>query len=75
MTELRQYAQSYKKGKTGCLTTVDEICALINEEMILMLPVTNLIFAGEAPDVLKLGDIVAERSQTGSASDLFRRPI
>ena len=58
VTELRQFANTCKKGKTGRLTTVDEICALGDEELIPMLAITELIFAGEAPDILKMGDIV-----------------
>ena len=34
VTELRHSAQTCKKGKTGRLTTVDEICALGGEELL-----------------------------------------
>jgi len=58
VTELRQYPQTCKKGTTRLLTTVDEICALVDAELLPMLAVIELIFASEAPDILKLGDIV-----------------
>jgi len=58
VTDLRQYQQTCKKGTTGLLATVDEICTLVDAELLPMLAVTELIFASEAPDVLKLEDIV-----------------
>jgi hypothetical protein len=58
VTELRHHANACKKGKTGRLTTVDEIYEMSDEQLIPILAITNLIFAGEAPEIIKLGDIV-----------------
>ena len=61
LTELRHHANACKKGKTGRLTTVDEICEMSDEQLIPILAITNLIFAGEVPEIIKLGDIVPLR--------------
>jgi len=58
VTELRHHANACKKGITGRLTTVDEIYEMSDEQLIPILAITNLIFAGEAPEIIKLGDIV-----------------
>jgi hypothetical protein len=40
------------------LTTVHEICAITDTQLLPILAITNLIFAGEAPEIIKLGTIV-----------------
>ena len=55
--ELREELKSAKKGKTGRLTTIDELILLPDAQMEILRIIANLILAGEAPTLLKLGDV------------------
>jgi hypothetical protein len=56
--ELRAAIDRAPKGRTGRLTTIDELAALSDEQLELLLPLCELLFAGEAPPAMKLGDVV-----------------
>ena len=56
--ELRAAIGMAQKGKTGRLTTVDELGALTDAQLEPFVLLAALIFAGEAPPTLKLGDVV-----------------
>jgi len=55
--ELREELKSAKKGKTGRLTTIDELILLPDAQMEILRIIAVLILAGEAPTLLKLGDV------------------
>ena len=44
-------------GKTGRLTTVDELAAMTDQQLEPFRHVANLIFTGDAPSLLKTGDV------------------
>ena len=56
--DLRAAIGRASKGKTGRLTTIDELAALTDEQLTPVLVVCNLGLAGELPPCLKLGDVV-----------------
>jgi hypothetical protein len=56
--ELRAAIGRASKGKTGRLTTIDDLASLTDEHLAPVLLVCNLGFAGELPPCLKLGDVV-----------------
>ena len=70
--ELRDELALHKKGKTGRLTTIDELDALEDDWFEPVVLLLNLILAGETPAALKLGDV----APNPNAKDLQRaRPI
>ena len=56
--DLRAAIGRASKGKTGRLTTIDELAALTDKQLTPVLVVCNLGLAGELPPCLKLGDVV-----------------
>ena len=58
VAELRREIERHSLGKTGRLMTMDELAALSDSQLEPFLHMTHLIFAGETPSVLKLGDVV-----------------
>ena len=57
VAELRREIERHSLGKTGRLMTMDELAALSDSQLEPFLHMTHLIFAGETPSVLKLGDV------------------
>ena len=56
--ELREELSRVKKGKTGWLTTVEELQDMTDKQLEPVLVICNLLLAGEGPTILKIGDIV-----------------
>ena len=56
--ELRSEINQAAKGKTGRLTTMDELSAMSDDQLTGLLKLTNLILAGECPCILKIGDVL-----------------
>ena len=56
--ELRGELSRLKKGKTGRLTTVEELQDMTDEQLEPVFVICNLLLAGEGPTILKLGDII-----------------
>jgi len=56
--ELRQELGCLKKGKTGRLTTVEELQDMTDKQLKPVLVICNLLLAGEGPTILKICDII-----------------
>jgi len=56
--ELRQELGRAKKGKTGRLTTVEELQDMTDEQFVPVLIICNLLLAGESPKILRIGDSI-----------------